>query len=80
MVNILVIIIVIVVVVVVYFYYRYVISNDGCIVVVLEGLKFLERENLVYGKFKVVISFEVNVDYFVDFLELFEVLNFELFE
>ena len=39
--------------------------------------RHLERENPVHGKPKVATSFEANVDYFVDSLELFEALNLE---
>lgn len=65
------------VVVAAYFYYRHVTSHDGRILTVLEGLKSLERENPVHGKPKVATSFEANVDYFVDSIELLEALNLE---
>lgn len=77
MANILATIIAIAAVVAAYFYYRHVTSHDVRIVAVLEGLKTLERENPVHGKPKVATSFEANVDYFVDSLELFEALNLE---
>lgn len=46
----------------------------------MDGFKFIEKEVFLEGMFRVVVGFEVIIDYIVDVLELFEVMNFELLE
>lgn len=67
----------IIVVVAAYLYYRHVTSQDQRILAVLKGLQSSEQENPVHGSPKVATCFEATVDYFVDSLELLEVMKLE---
>ena len=60
-----------------YLYYKHVTNQDERIAQVLNGLKTLESGTPLEGSPKVACGFESTIDYFVDFLKLFEAMNFE---
>lgn len=59
-----------------YLYYKHT-SEQKRIEAVLDGLKLTEKEAPLEGTPRVAVGFEATIDYIVDALELFEVMNLE---